>query len=225
MPKNTVKIKTADYSLESVLQLWGWILLFWSLYRYFLTLPEWVDELIFKPLIFILPVLIYVVKKEKQKFASVGITNKNIFTQIYIGLGFGFLFAMEGIIANTLKYGKLSIIPIDAFKQTGLFSLLGLSLATAFSEELLNRGFIFNRIYEKTQRLVYAMGLSTTLFIFLHIPILVTTNKLQGTLLLLYFLSNACLSLINCYLFYRSKSLVAPILVHVFWNMTLALYL
>src|SRR4030042_2351500 len=94
-------------NLEEVFQIWGWILLIWSLYRYFLVLPEWADELIFKPLVFFLPVVIYVFKNEKLGWESLGITGKNIYASIYTGVGFGFAFALEGIVANTLKNGKL----------------------------------------------------------------------------------------------------------------------
>jgi hypothetical protein len=46
-------------------QLWAWILLAWGLYRYFVHLPEWADEFIFKPLVFVVPVIWYVLKKER----------------------------------------------------------------------------------------------------------------------------------------------------------------
>lgn len=213
------------HSLESVYQLWGWILLTWSLYRYFLKLPEWVDEFIAKPLVFIVPVLWYVYKKEHRTIESIGLTTKNFFMSLYVGLGFGFLFALEGIAANAIKYGKIQINPIAAFEQYGMIILLVLSVATALSEEVLNRGFLFGRILEKTKSLPYAALLSTVLFVLLHVPILVTTLHLQGTMLILFFLTDFILGMANSVLYYNTKSLLAPILVHIFWNMTVALYL
>lgn len=212
-------------SLEPVYRIWGWILLLWSLYRYFLHLPEWVDEFIFKPLMFVLPVLLYVRNKEKRPLSSLGITGKNFFNSFYIGLGFGLVFALEGMVVNTMKYGRLNIQPIQPLVQYGLISLFIFSVATALSEELLNRGFLFSRIFEKTKNLGYATFLSTTLFVLLHVPIIVTSLKLQGAVLVLFFVTNFILGLVNSLLFYNTGSLVAPILVHVFWNMTVALYL
>lgn len=212
-------------SLEPVFQLWGWILLTWSLYRYFFKLPEAVDEFIAKPLVFVLPVLWYVLKKEKRNLVTLGMTTKNLFMSLYVGLGFGFVFALEGIAANAIKYGKIQINPIAAFEQYGLITLLILSVATAFSEELLNRGFLFGRILEKTKSLPYASLLSTVLFVLLHVPILVTSLKLQGMTLVLFFMTDFILGLANSLLYYNTRSLLAPILVHVFWNMTVALYL
>lgn len=212
-------------SLDNVWQVWGWIVLVWALYRYFLKLPEWADEFIFKPLVFALPVLWYVTKKEKLSLGSVGITTKNLFTSIYTGLGFGFLFAVEGLISNYLKYGKITITPIAAFGENGMALLLLLSLATAFSEELLSRGFVFNKLLTLTGKLPYAAILSTLMFVFIHVPILATSLKLQGSALLVFFITDFILGFANALLFYNTRSLVAPILVHVFWNMTVALYL
>lgn len=217
--------QTAVQTLEPVYQLWGWILLTWSLYRYFFKLPETVDEFIAKPFVFVLPVLWYVLKKEKRDLTTLGLTTKNLFMSLYVGLGFGFVFALEGIAANAIKYGKIQINPIAAFDQYGLGMLIILSFATAYSEELLNRGFLFSRILEKSKSLPYASMLSTVLFVLLHIPILVTTLKLQGMTLILFFVTDFVLGLANSLLYYNTKSLLTPILVHVFWNMTVALYL
>lgn len=216
---------TQKSSLEPVYQLWGWILLAWSLYRYFLKLPEWVDEFITKPLVFVAPVLWFVQKYEKRKLSSLGITTKNLFTGIYIGLGFGFVFALEGLAANYIKYGSLQINPITAFGDYGMVTLLILSLATAVTEEILSRGLLFTRIMEKTKNLPYAAILSTVLFVLLHVPILATVHKFQGMTLVLFFLTDFVLGFANSLLFYNTGSLVAPILVHIFWNMTVALYL
>lgn len=211
--------------LEPVYRLWGWIVLVWALYRYFLKFPEWVDEFIFKPLIFVVPVLWYVRTKEKRKPVSIGLTGANLFTSIYIGLGFGFLFALEGIAANAIKYGSLQFMPIAAFQQYGLGLLLLLSAATAVSEEILSRGFVFGRLVEGKKNLLAAVAYSTAMFAVLHVPILVTSLNLHGTTLVLFFVTDIVLGIANSLLYYNTGSLVAPILVHIFWNMTVAMYL
>lgn len=205
--------------------LWGWIVLAWALYRYFFHLPEWVDEFMVKPLIFVVPVLWYVFKKEKRRLDSLGITGKNFFTGLYTGLGFGLIFSLEGIAANAIKYGKLTIVPIAAFREYGLWMLLLLSAATAISEELLSRGFVFRRLMDAKKSLLFSSVVSTLMFVVLHVPILVLSHKLQGTALLLFFVTDFVLGFANALLLYNTGSLAAPILVHIFWNMTVALYL
>ena len=211
-------------TLSPVYRLWAWILLAWGLYRYFVHFPESVDEFIFKPLVFVVPVLWYVLKKERNTLETIGITKRNLFSSIYIGLGFGIIFAIEGMVTHAIKYGTLDVTPIAAFKEYG-FYLIIISLATAISEEILSRGFIFNRILEKTRNLPWAAILSSFMFMAIHIPILVTSNRLEGMTLILFFATDFILAMANSLLFYNTGSLVAPILVHVFWNMTVALYL
>lgn len=211
-------------SQAPIFRLWAWILLAWSLYRYFFKLPEWADEFVFKPLVFVAPVIWYVRKVEKESLATIGLTGRNFFTSVYIGIGFGIIFAIEGLVTHAIKYGKLDVNPIAAFQEYGFFLII-LSLATAFSEELLSRGFVFNRLYEKTKNLPYASIMSAVMFMLLHIPILVTMTKLQGITLVLFLVTDFVLAIANSLLYYNLGSLVAPILVHVFWNMTVALYL
>ena len=106
-----------------------------------------------------------------------------------------------------------------------MVGLLVLSLATALTEEILNRGFIFSRLYEKMKNLPASAILSSLLFVGLHVPILITALQLQGVTLVLFFITTFILGVVNALLFANTGSLVAPILVHIFWNMTVALYL
>ena len=223
--KKSSRVETKQLPLDSMYHVWGWIVLAWAFYRYAFHLPEWVDEFITKPAVFVLPVLWYVQRVEKRGLASIGLTGKNMFSSIYIGLGFGLLFAIEGIGANAIKYGKLQVAPIASFEQYGMGMLLLLSLATAVSEEILSRGFVFGRIMEAKKSLPIAAVLSTLMFTLLHVPILVTSLKLHGITLLLFFVTDMALGVINSLLYYNTGSLVAPILVHIFWNMTVAMYL
>jgi len=222
--KVTKAVSIFSEAISPIYHVWAWILLVWTIYRYFFRFPEWVDEFIVKPCIFILPVAWYVIKKEKRRLDSVGITGKNFFTSLYIGIGFGLVFALEGILAHFLKYRNLSVNPIAAFSDYG-FGLIIISLATACSEEFLCRGFLFNRIMEKTKKLVPSTVVGAVLFVLLHIPMILLINKLQGVTLVIFFLTDFILAAANSMLYENTGSLIAPILVHLFWNMTVALYL
>lgn len=221
MKKRTATLKPS----WNVYQVWGLILLVWTLYRYYIRFPEWADEFIFKPLIFVVPVAWYVTNYEKRPLESLGLTLKNFFKSIYVGLGFGLLFAIEGLFVNYFKYGKISINPIEAYQQYGIVLLLILSLATSYSEELLSRGFVFGRILEERKSVGLAAIISTLMFMAIHIPILVLSLKFTGTTLVIFFVTDFLLGLVNAFLYYNTGSLITPILVHLFWNMTVALYL
>jgi len=217
--------KALRSSTEWVFQFWAWQLLAWSLYRYFFRFPEPVDEFLVKPVIFILPVLWFVLKKEKRGIGTIGITSKNLLQSVLIGCGFGLLFAGEAILANIFKYGSLTLTPTTAVLLYGIPMMFILSLSTSISEELLSRGFFFSRLYEASKNLIRSVIMSTLLFVAFHIPILLTSLRFQGTTLILFFMTSIVLGIANSLIYYRTKSLVAPILVHLFWNMTVAVFL
>lgn len=210
---------------EWIFQFWAWQLLFWALYRYFFKFPEWTDEFIFKPLVFVVPVLWYVIKKERKSLSSIGLTGSHFFRNLLIGLGVSAIFIGEGIIANIYKHGHLDLQPIASVASYSIPFLLILSLATAFTEELLSRGFLFSRLYEQTKKVWYAVIVSTLMFMAFHIPILATSLKFQGPTLILFFWTTLSLGIINSIFYFQTRSLVIPILVHLFWNLTVALLL
>jgi len=226
MQKKAVQTKpTKHTSTEWIFQFWAWQLLFWALYRYFFKFPEWTDEFIFKPLVFVIPVIWYVVKKEKASLSSIGLTGSHFFRNLLIGLGVSAIFIGEGIMANIYKHGHLVLQPIASVASYGIPFLCILSLATAFTEELLSRGFLFSRLYEQTKKIWYAVIVSTLMFMAFHIPILATTLKFQGPMLILFFWTTVSLGVINSIFYFQTKSLVVPILVHLFWNITVAILL
>jgi len=212
-------------STEWVFQFWAWQLLAWSLYRYFFRFPEPVDEFIVKPVVFILPVFWFVLRIEKRSLGTIGITSKKIISSILIGCGFGLLFAGEVILANVFKYGSLTLTPAPAVLLYGVPMMAILSLATSISEELLSRGFFFSRLFEASKDLIQSVIMSTLLFVAFHVPILLTSLRFQGTTLILFFITSFVLGLTNSLIFHKTKSLVAPILIHFFWNMTVAVFL
>lgn len=208
--------------MRKVLRTWFLIFIVWSLYRAFFFFPEWVDELLLKPIVFLGPVF-YHLKKEKKSWMEVGIRKGNLYGDIYLGLFLGFVFALEGLAANYLKYGRFSFATILALKGRGILFYLILSLATSFSEEVLGRGFFFTNLYKKSKETMLSAVGSSLLFLSLHLPI--AFINLSSWTLIVYLLSVFILGVINSFLFKIRKTVTLPILVHCFWNMTVALYL
>lgn len=210
---------------EWIYQFWAWQLLAWSLYRYFVHAPEWVDEFIAKPLVFVLPVLWWILRKEHASVLSVGITKKNIGTSFLLGIGIGAVFLAMGMVASMAKYGSIVVHPIQAVSTYGILGLVVLSLVTAGTEELLNRGFLFSRLLTVTKNLWYSSLMSSVLFVLFHVPVLVTSLKFEGGVLLAFFFSTFLLGVVNTLSYAATSSIVAPILIHFFWNVTVALFL
>lgn len=211
-----------------VFLVWFFILLSWSLYRSFFHFPEAVDEYIVKPLIFAFPVMFTVVFVENKSLSTMGLlpNRKNLMVDIYLGVVLGIVFALEGLFANYVKYGTYSFSPLSAVLGSGgILPFLGINFATAISEEILGRGFLYKRLYMVTKNQFNAAFISSLLFFLLHVPILLTQLHLTGTSLIIYPISILLLSITNAYVYSLRDSLVLPVLIHAFWNMTVALYL
>jgi membrane protease YdiL (CAAX protease family) len=207
---------------------WFVIFLVWAFYRAYFSLPEVVDEFIAKPLIFVGPVLYLILFREKKgiKDLGFGASPRNIMLDIYIGIILGILFAMQGLLANYVKYGTLAFAIPEAVKGSGgILLFLLINTATSVTEEILGRGFLYNRLFRTSGNQMGSALIGSVLFLLLHLPIVLTRLHLMGTSLIVYPISILILGITNSYLFSLRGSLTLPILVHTFWNMTVALYL
>ncbi len=86
---------------QKALNLWAIILIVWSIYRANVRMPEWFDEFIAKPLVFILPVYYYIKNVDKKEFfSSLLIKPKELGKDILFGLGIGGVFFITALFAN-----------------------------------------------------------------------------------------------------------------------------
>jgi membrane protease YdiL (CAAX protease family) len=215
--------KISDY--QKALNVWAIILIIWSVYRAKFRMPEWFDEFIAKPLVFVLPVYYYITKKEKKNFLNeIYFNTKKIASDVILGIGVGGLFLFSAIIANYLKYRKIFVFS-RGLDLKSLMIILAIALATGISEEILSRGFVLKRLYDESKNIVSASFFASLLFFFLHVPILFTNQRINGSTLLMFMAADMILSLANSYLFIERKSLVLPILIHAFYNVATILFI
>ncbi|OGG07051.1 hypothetical protein A3D05_01995 [Candidatus Gottesmanbacteria bacterium RIFCSPHIGHO2_02_FULL_40_24] len=208
--------------------MWFFIFLVWAFYRANFQLPESVDEFIVKPLVFVMPIvyLVWVKENKSLKEIGLGIKLKGLVIDLYIGVVLGILLAVEGLLANYLKYGKFSFLPIEAlFIAGGIGSFLLINIAASVSEEIFGRGYLYNRLFKTSKEQAACAVVSSFLFMLIHIPIMFTRLHLTGNALIFYPLSIFTMGVVNSYVFTMRKNLVLPVLIHTFWNMTVSLYL
>jgi len=205
-----------------ILILWFFIAFFWSFYRYFFRFSELIDELIFKPLIFLLPVFWFVKFKEKKTWRSLGITKRRLGRSILIGLSLGLIFVFEGILTGWFKNKGLTLNPKN-LSIGGVFGMGFISLATGFSEEVLNRGFLMNRFWRIVKGEVLANFLSTLLFTFFHLPMAIFVFYYSGKDLSEYLFLIFVLGLTDGFVFGRTKNIFAPTVSHALWNWSVVL--
>lgn len=217
-----MKKDTALLNFKNAVVLSVYLFLIWGFYRFLFKLPDEVEELVIKPVIWLLPVL-FLLKKEKKGFDSIGVTLKNLFPAIYYALGLGAFFVIEAVFVNFVKYGG----QFDLGANIGNMSLmpaLGLSLATAISEEITFRGYIFTRINGYIKNDLWSNLVTSLFWSVIHVPVTVFVWKLDLTASLTYLFLTAIFGVGSAFVFSKTKNITSSILLHVLWQWPIILF-
>ena len=214
MPKKEVAIKHATI-------LAAYLLIVWGFYRMLFRLPEEVEELFIKPILWLLPVA-YLVRKEKLGLSSIGITTKRLFPAIYVALGLGVIFAIEGVIVNFVKYEGIDFSA--NIGQRALLASLGLSFVTAVSEEITFRGYLFNRVWHVLGSELFANMATSIVWGLVHIPIAIFWWELAFVDTLGYLILITFFGIGSAFVFARTKNVASSILLHVMWAWPIILF-
>lgn len=219
-------MKSKENTTQKYLNVWAIILIIWSIYRSYFMLPEWFDEFIAKPLIFIYPVYLYIKREEKGNFfEGIWLNKKNFFIDLFIGIIIGIFFFSSAIVLKFAKTGDLTLNEVNVFGNFSNFLYIVIvALATGISEEILSRGFVLKRLYEDSKNIFSSSFFASILFFILHIPILFTNNKLTGNYLIFFMIIYLTLSLANSFIFILRKNIILPILIYTFYTLTITLY-
>lgn len=214
MPKKETAIKHA--TIISV-----YLLIVWGFYRFLFKLPEEVEELIIKPVIWLGPVF-YFLKKEKKGLSTLGITTKNLFPAIYYALFLGVIFAIEGVVVNVIKHDSISFNA--NIGEKALLVALGLSFATAISEEITFRGFIFNRVWHALKDPWSSNLITSFVWALVHVPIAVFWWELDVAGMASYLILTTVFAIGSSFVFARTRNVAASILLHVLWEWPIILF-
>ncbi len=207
--------------LKNVTVYASYLIVFWAFYRFLFRLPDNVEELVVKPIVWLLP-LIIILRKEKNGLGSLGITFKNFFASVYLSLGLGAVFVAEALLTNYLKYGGFNFGA--NIGSLPLLPSLGLSFATAFSEETAFRGYIFNRLSQVLKNDVTANIVQTILWTAIHVPIAFFVLKMGMVPGIVYLLITAIFGLGSAFVFGRTKNVFGSIFLHVLWEWPIILF-
>lgn len=199
-----------------------YLLIVWGFYRFLFQLPESIEELFIKPVVWLLPVF-YLLRQERQTLDSIGITSKNLFPAVYYALGLGAFFVMEALVINFVKYGGQFNLGAN-IGNLPLLPALGLSFATAVSEEIAFRGYIFTRVWKFIKNEIYANLLTSVFWALIHVPITIFVWRLDFTASVTYLVLTAIFGMGSAFVFARSKNIVSPILLHVLWQWPIILF-
>ena len=214
-------METRVTTVKNVTYLSLYLFIVWGFYRFLFRLPEEVEEFFIKPLIWLIPVF-YLVKKEGKGLRSLGVTSKNLFPAIYYSLFLGVIFALEGVVANYIKYSELDF---SANVREGLiFYSLGLSLIVAITEEITFRGYIFSRLKSVLDNSAKANLITSSLWGAIHIPLGIFWYEFSFRSLIGYFLLVFIFGIGSAFVFDKTKNIFSSILLHIFWTWPIILF-
>lgn len=198
-----------------------YLIIVWAFYRFLFQLPDDIEELVVKPIIWLLP-LVYMIGKEGYGLSSLGITFKNLFTSIYISTGLGAIFVLEALLTNYLKYHGFNFGA--NIGSSPVLASLGLSFATAFSEEIAFRGYIFNRLGYALKNEFLANLIQTILWTAIHIPIAFFIQNMSLPAGVVYLSLTAIFGFGSAFIFARTGNVAGSILLHVLWEWPIILF-
>ncbi len=190
------------------------------MYRYFLIQPEWLDELVIKPLLFILPVIIYQYFRNSLNTRTLGLEAKDKKLIVVWGGGFGGFLVLENLIVSLIRHQQFRF---DLLQPNSLLLVLGVSIATAFSEEVLYRGFILGQLQKSIQRGWLANSYCALLFSLGHLSVSLFKLHYQGIQLISYLFLVFVLGFANGFIYDRTRSVYASTLAHTLWNFSVSL--
>lgn len=219
--KTTQDTHTATVYIKHITILATYLLVVWGFYRFLFKLPEEIEELLIKPLVWLIPVY-YFVKTEGLGLKSLGITTHRLFASIYLSLALGLLFAVEGLVVNMVKYGGFDFSA--NIGQHNLWVALGISFATAFSEEIAFRGYIFNRLWSVIKKEWLASAVTSLVWGVIHIPVAIFWWNLNFSGTLGYLILTTIFGLGSAFVFARTKNVFSSVLLHVFWEWPIILF-
>jgi membrane protease YdiL (CAAX protease family) len=200
-----------------VIGIYTFALVVWGFFRLLSPLPIWIEEVFVKAVVFGLPVFLVVLNKEKKDLTSLGISTKNFFESVYLGLSLGAFFWFFGQLSNFIRHkGVLTLREIQPTSpEFGGFLLL--ALITAWWEELLFMGYILNRLLKVISAEWKVALITSTMFSLVYIPNMIVKGVSIWQMLLQIILLFS-LGLGNSILMLRTKNLIAPILSHALWG-------
>jgi membrane protease YdiL (CAAX protease family) len=209
-----------EAKLKRALFTFAYLLLVWSLYRLFFTFPEWLEEVVVKPLVWIVPMglLVY---GEGASLKEVGINFENFSRTAYFILGLGVLFVFEAGVLNYIKHGGFNFAGEIG---GGFWWVFGLSLVTATTEEVVYRGYIFSRVWDGLGNEWFANIITSVGWVVLHFPVYIFGLSLSGGDFLATSLLVFVFSMGSGFIYARTRNVFGSILLHVLWQWPIILF-
>lgn len=211
--------------LRRTLMVYVVIFVLWGLYRLLFRFPVFIEELLFKPFVFLPPILSVLAGEGRGKvWRSFGFSRAGLALAIYYGLTLGVVYLLAVRLGSLIFSGQTPVWNLLVSPGEFLEMML-ISLFTAGWEQILFSGFLLLRFTDAIGDEWASASLVALLFTLLHLPILFLESG--GTYLVMV-IELALFFLVgfgNAVLMLRTRNILAPILSHSFWGIAVGLFL
>lgn len=178
------------------------VLVAWALFRYFVRLPEAVDELWFKPVLWLVPLFWWQIGDGQDRITLFkGDINKTLFW----GLGIGLIY-----------YSTVKLVTRSSWFELD-FNRFGIGLATAVVEQVAFAGIVLPRLVRELKKEGASLFLMALMFALIRLPINVFVYHLPWLALMGAFLLAFFVGITNGFVRLRANNTLAPVLAHFFY--------
>lgn len=222
----TVSESSKINELRKALMVYVVVFTMWGLYRLLFRFPLELEEIVFKPLVF-LPLVLSVLLGEGKRgmvlVKALGFNRKELLISVYFGLTFGVVFLLAVRLGSFVFSGYETTD--FGFLFIRFFQLAFLSFVTAVWEQVLFSGFLLRRVFKAFRDEWSSVSLVAFLFVMLHVPALLLEPEILPVfasveLALLFFVGFG-----NAVLMLRTKNILAPILAHSLWAVAIGMFM
>lgn len=181
-----------------------YLLIAWTVFRYFVQLPEVIVELWFKPVIWLMPLFWWNLSMGKKKIAMFG--NKWVETLTWgVGLGIGYWLIIAGL-GNMANLEKISWLPVL------------LAFSTAVVEELTFSGFVAGYLDKEKLGEWKSALLVGLLVLGVRLPLLVFSYNLSGSMMMAVLLVGGVSAVMHAFVRLRTKNVLGSVLARTMFN-------
>jgi len=207
--------------LKHAITFYAYLFVVWGFYRLLFQAPAPLEELIVKPLVWLLPLCI-LIRREKATLESIGITFHNFFKAVYFVMALGVVFTIFAVSVNYLKYRGLEFA--SNIGETSFWTAIGLSFITAIIEEITFRGYLLTHLMAAVKSKWTATIIISIGWALIHWPIALLDWKLAPMALVAYTVVIFLFSVGTTFVFLKTRNIAAPILLHVLWQWPIILF-
>lgn len=169
-----------------------------------------IKEIVLKILIWLIPAIILVKKLDEKMY----IKSSEFFKfrpEFLKFIPIFLLFTAFHLISDYVQEGKISIS--ETFSMADIL----IACSVGISEEMVFRGFLLNSTYKDDKKAI-SVGFNAFLFLAIHFPVWIRTDMFMLYITSGSFIQIMLLSVIFSYSFIKSRSIVVPAFLHMYWD-------